>query len=331
MTVGVNRTWATRALNAVRVLLVVALTVVVFRLGWSALAPLSSPASPAARVNLSQPAPVRERMANATLLMVLGTDCPYCEQNMLFYQALLSTRRFGGFRAVAVFDEPVSLASEYLNARELAPDEIRQTKLADIGALGTPTLTVLDERGRVRKSWPGLLSGDAQREIVDMLDVRIPFQSAARAADRRKRYQDAVRARRVSPEEFAIEFVGSEPPLVVDTRERAAFRRSHIKNAVNIPFDELPTRAPIELPKDRKTLLFCQYEMACEERLREHNALTYCTLAASALFRAGVSEVGLLTANLEKVRAANVPLVASEGFSLARAPVRDRSGKDAAP
>jgi hypothetical protein len=49
---------------------------------------------------------------------------------------------------------------------------------------------------------------------------------------------------------------------------------------------------------DRKILVFSQYDQACEERYRERNALTYCTLAASTLAQAGISDVSLLTANL---------------------------------
>jgi hypothetical protein len=313
---GVSHNFAKRALNAINLSLLVVLCSIVFRLGFSAQsreAPSPEPATASANA-----APAAQHVENATLVLALATDCPYCEQSLLFYQALLSTRRFGGFRATAVFSEPVSLATEYLRARELSPDEVRQAKLIDISVVGTPTLSVLDEAGRIRKSWAGLLSADAQREIVDMLGVREPFEAAARAVDRRKRYQDAARARLVSAEELPGLLASDSALIVVDTRQRAAYRSGHIEHAMNIPFDELPVRAPIELPNAARIVVFCQYDEACEERYRERNSLTYCTLAASTLARSGASEVSVLTADLDKLRAARVRMVSSTAFQLPR-------------
>jgi hypothetical protein len=176
----------------------------------------------------------------------------------------------------------------------------------------------LDDSGRIRKSWRGLLTSDQQREIVDLLGVREPFLSAAVAVERQRQYADAARAKLVPASDFSRLIGDRADVVVVDTRERAWFRRSHIDHAINIPFEELAVRAPIELPKDKPVFLFCQYQQACEERYRERLTLTSCTLAASVLGRAGISDVNLLTADIEKLRAAHVPVVSSTRTHLKR-------------
>jgi len=315
--VSASEAFMRRILNGVNLMLVVALVVITLRLGLSPHTTVAS--SPATAKDTGAISAARSRdVEDATVVLALATDCSYCEQSLPFYQALLATRPFGRFRAVAIFPEPVSLATEYLRARELSPDEIRQANLLNIGVIGTPTVMVLGATGSVRKSWPGLLSPDAQLEIVDTLGIREPFVAAVRAINRRKQYQDAMRAQSISTEQLTEMLSNGDHVLIVDTRERNAFHSKHIAGAVNIPLDELSVRASIELPKNQMAVVFCQYDQECEERFRERKALTYCSLAASMLFRSGVSQVGVLTADLDQLRTTSVPLASSAGFRLPR-------------
>jgi TonB family protein len=46
-------------------------------------------------------------------------------------------------------------------------------------------------------------------------------------------------------------------PILLDIRERDAFRQGHLEAAVNIPFEELEVRAPIELPQAWPLVVDC--------------------------------------------------------------------------
>jgi rhodanese-related sulfurtransferase len=46
-------------------------------------------------------------------------------------------------------------------------------------------------------------------------------------------------------------------PVILDIRERDAFRQGHLEGAVNIPFAELQVRASIELPQARPLVVDC--------------------------------------------------------------------------
>jgi rhodanese-related sulfurtransferase len=53
--------------------------------------------------------------------------------------------------------------------------------------------------------------------------------------------------------------------VILDPRERDAFRRGHRDGAINIPGDELPVRARIELPLDKAVIVDCSHadEISC--------------------------------------------------------------------
>ena len=54
--------------------------------------------------------------------------------------------------------------------------------------------------------------------------------------------------------------LASVHPIILDIRERDAFRRGHLEGAVNIPFGELQVRAPIELNDTRLIVIDCSQE-----------------------------------------------------------------------
>jgi hypothetical protein len=89
-------------------------------------------------------------------------------------------------------------------------------------------------------------------------------------------------------------------------------------NAVNMPYDELAVRAPIELQQAGTVAVFCQYDRACEEDQRARNTLTQCATAGGILTGLGISEVRLVTATLDELRAENVPIVTTARPRLAR-------------
>ncbi len=54
--------------------------------------------------------------------------------------------------------------------------------------------------------------------------------------------------------------LNSVHPIILDIRDRDAFRRGHPEGAVNIPFGELQVRAPIELSSTRPMVIDCSQD-----------------------------------------------------------------------
>ena len=76
---------------------------------------------------------------------------------------------------------------------------------------------------------------------------------------------------------------GADRPTILDIGDRAAFKRGHRDGAVNIPVDELPVRARIEMRGSKFVVVDCTQE----EQWR-------CKVAAHLLKEAGVSRFALL-------------------------------------
>lgn len=52
------------------------------------------------------------------------------------------------------------------------------------------------------------------------------------------------------------EYLGRKDAVIIDLREREAFKKSHFKTAVNIPYEELETSR--SLPKRKTLILYCE-------------------------------------------------------------------------
>jgi hypothetical protein len=62
-------------------------------------------------------------------------------------------------------------------------------------------------------------------------------------------------ARRIGVDE-ALQRVATGKAIIVDVRAAEAYRENHIVGAINIPYDQLKTRAG-ELPKDKYLVTYC--------------------------------------------------------------------------
>jgi rhodanese-related sulfurtransferase len=73
-------------------------------------------------------------------------------------------------------------------------------------------------------------------------------------------------------------------PVLLDIRDRRSFARRHLDGAVNIPENELSSRAEAELSKTRQLVIDCPLETR-----------DLCSWAARILQRAGFTRVAMLS------------------------------------
>ena len=83
--------------------------------------------------------------------------------------------------------------------------------------------------------------------------------------------------------------------VILDVRTREGYNEGHIPGAINIPFEELPTRAK-ELPKSKDIITYC-WDVTC----------ILCTKAAYVLAKRGYRAKELL-GGIEEWKKANFPL-----------------------
>jgi thiol-disulfide isomerase/thioredoxin len=104
-----------------------------------------------------------------TLVLALSTDCHFCNQSAPFYQALSHIVDPKRVHLIAVFPQSVETARAYLQEKDIAILDVQHRELRSISVGGTPTLILLDNSGRILKSWFGALDKPSEELVIQQL------------------------------------------------------------------------------------------------------------------------------------------------------------------
>ena len=104
-----------------------------------------------------------------TLLLVLQKGCKFCTESMPFYKTLVEKAKEKGIKLVAVLPNSSEEGSQYLRENGVEIQEVRQATLNKINVQGTPTLILVDEKGKVSNSWIGKLPSNKEVEVISSL------------------------------------------------------------------------------------------------------------------------------------------------------------------
>lgn len=188
--------------------------------------------------------------SNLGAAVVLSTTCPACEENVPFLAEVGRLCRQMGIPIIALFNEPLSVAEDWLARNEIPIDATYAASSRLRGAVRTPAIVILEE-GVIADYWEGEVSSGDQALILGWL------------AEGKRTVSTAQQGSQVLPEivptqraEAFIQDLASDLQLV-DIRRRAEFHLGHHSLAVNIPIDELSLRAPVELDTERVAAVDC--------------------------------------------------------------------------
>ena len=180
--------------------------------------------------------------SDRTVLLALSKDCKYCSGSAEFYRRLAAgIASQAKTRLIAVFPEKDSGADAYLKQLEVPIREVRYVSLASLGINNVPTLAILDRNGVVTDMWVGKFSPFEETDLMSKLQLE-----DTRSADEWS-IDEASLARKVADKELLV---------LLDVRERAPYAMNHRDGARIIPLDELPVRAPNELPMDHTIVIY---------------------------------------------------------------------------
>ena len=105
-----------------------------------------------------------------TVVLALSDKCKYCTDSAPFYKELAAeTAKRKGVRVVAVFPQEESAGKKYLTDLGVNVDDVKQATLDSIGVRGTPTLLIVDNTGKVKHSWVGLLNDERETQVFSRL------------------------------------------------------------------------------------------------------------------------------------------------------------------
>lgn len=246
------------------------------------------------------------KRAPKTLLLGLSAYCQYCRAGAGFYRTLIKQSESEPFHVVVALRELSEVYKPYLSA--LGVDraaDIRTVDLSSVGIGATPTLLMVDDGGTVRKAWTGKLTAAQEGDVYASLGVPVPEGEDARVE--RPRVADDAGLRMASAVEIR-DLLARPNMTVVDVRERKPFQEGHIDGALNMPLDEILSRAPHELPKDRNILVYCGLRSACEAQAGREGVIGYCGLVSQVFGWAGFHDERFIADSLSALAASGVHL-----------------------
>lgn len=240
--------------------------------------------------------------AKRTLILALSSYCQYCRASSDFYRALSKGAGDGSYHVAALMKEPESTYAPFVATLGIdSIADIRHFDLERVGVRSTPTVLLADGDGEVTAVWVGKLSPEREREVYSYLKLGAPVRSGGATI------ADETGLPMLSPSETKQQSAALETVLI-DTREREEFDRGHIHGALNLPLDEILSRAPHELPESATVLAYCRSVSACVQRNdKSSTSLTaLCQTTSAALGWAGFHKVRFVADDLASLAAAGV-------------------------
>lgn len=106
-----------------------------------------------------------------SLVVAVSTTCHFCKDSLPFYKQLAEKSR-GRLNLVAVLPQPE--AQKFLQDAGVQATQVVSVSLDSIGVNGTPTVLLVNEKGKVKHAWSGGLDEKGQEDLL-----AIAFQDRA--------------------------------------------------------------------------------------------------------------------------------------------------------
>jgi thioredoxin-related protein len=103
-----------------------------------------------------------------TMLIAMSTKCHYCSESAPFYKQLVDAYHASGnqIRLVAVFPESENEVKAYIQQQQLDIETVSSVNFQSINVSGTPSLILVDSRGKIQDFWLGKLPNDVEQQVL---------------------------------------------------------------------------------------------------------------------------------------------------------------------
>jgi hypothetical protein len=107
--------------------------------------------------------------SDRTLVLAISTTCHFCSESADFYKRLVPNAIGRGIPVVAVLPQTTAESRSYLDGLGVPVQNVFQSSLQDLGAAATPTLLVIDRKGKISKAWVGKLAAQQEGQVLASL------------------------------------------------------------------------------------------------------------------------------------------------------------------
>jgi Redoxin len=108
------------------------------------------------------------------IVLVLSTQCHFCQESAPFHERLAQMlQNSPDTGLIAVFPQDRQAVEQYKATYKVNfPNIITDASLAKLQVRGTPTLLLVDQQGKVLKSWRGRLPENDEKEVRTELGLK---------------------------------------------------------------------------------------------------------------------------------------------------------------
>jgi thioredoxin-related protein len=108
---------------------------------------------------------VRFSAQHDSLLLGISTTCHFCKDSLPFYKQLAAQLQ-GKVDIIAVLPQAQPEAESFIKEAGLNGVRVVSADLSNIGVHGTPTLLLVDTKGKVKATWVGKLDTAHQQQAI---------------------------------------------------------------------------------------------------------------------------------------------------------------------
>lgn len=221
-----------------------------------------------------------------TLFIALREGCSFYSASSQFYTLLLRRASVNGVLVIAMLPDSATDV-HYPERLGLRGVKVVRANFGAIGIAGVPTILYVGH-GQIQDAWLGLLDRPHQEQVVSIIEGQRQWEGMGPYGG------DLISALDVRSL-LALD----RPVTILDTRTRGEFAAGHVPGAINIPLDELPSRAPNEIDLAREVVVYCPECGQCRQQgASEATYEQLCAVARQYLRDAGFQRVKVLRGGL---------------------------------
>ena len=100
-----------------------------------------------------------------SLVVVVSTACHFCKDSLPFYKQL-GEKACGRLNMIAVLPQSEVEAQKFLQDAGVHATQVVSASLDSIGINGTPTVLLVNEKGKIKRAWIGKLDEKGQESLL---------------------------------------------------------------------------------------------------------------------------------------------------------------------
>lgn len=104
-----------------------------------------------------------------TLIIAINVECSYCNESLHFYHHLAGINDHSNTQIILTFQNSITEIERYMKENQIDLDTATGVSFSSLKIDTTPTIILVDNKGKVINFWIGKLSPSEEEQIVNYI------------------------------------------------------------------------------------------------------------------------------------------------------------------